>query len=206
MDLPLNDEQPPHLNPRSWDALIDSIGPDSLLVVTNRWMGARLKNYCSAEDIWQDALFHAWRDRERHEWRGVKSYRSWILAIVKNRIRDLADQVDSDKRGGGRETLQFSFLVNSGDQSLSAILPGRSTTPSVVAAYGERAKKMEQALTKIPEDCEPVVRLHLFEELPMDEVGRQLGIPESTAWYRLRKGARIYAKELADLSGGASNS
>ncbi|MFN0207819.1 MAG: RNA polymerase sigma factor, partial [Planctomycetota bacterium] len=174
---------------------------DSILVVTDRWMGARLKNYCSAEDVWQESLFHAWRDREKHEWRDIRSYRNWILTIIKNRIRDFSDQLGSDKRGGTRETLNFSFLIKSGEQTISQILPGRSTTPSAVAAYGEKAKKMEAALAKIPEDCEPVVRLHLFEELAMDEVGRQLGIPESTAWYRFRKGAHAYAKELAFLTG-----
>ncbi len=58
----------------------------------------RLKRQLSAEDIWQETLCMAWRDREKHRWQGPRSYRGWLLAIAKNRIRDAADRMDAKKR------------------------------------------------------------------------------------------------------------
>ncbi|MBL8769560.1 MAG: hypothetical protein JNL94_19470, partial [Planctomycetes bacterium] len=53
---------------------------------------------------------------------------------------------------------------------------------------------------RLPEDQEAVVRLHLFEELPMSTVATQLSIPEATAWYRFRRGAQLYARELETVN------
>ena len=191
-------ELQPHRDPARWDRVVESCGPESLLVVISGWIGSALARSIAAEDIWQETLMHAWRDRDKHDYRTMKSYRSWLLEIAKNRIRDAADRAAAQKRGGGREAVEFSVL-QADAQSLSGILPGRSTTPSVIASFGERARLMTTALDELDEDSEAVVRAHLFEERPMTAVAAALGIAEATAWYRFRKGAEAYARVLARL-------
>ncbi len=88
----------------------------------------------------------AWRDRENHDWQGLRSYRAWLLGIAKNRIRNAAEWMDAKKRGGGQEVETFSALLASRDGSVSALLPPRSTTPSRMAGHRERADVMETAL------------------------------------------------------------
>lgn len=42
-------------------------------------MSAALRRRHTSEDIWQETLLHAWRDRDRCEWRGLKSNR--LIAV-----------------------------------------------------------------------------------------------------------------------------
>ncbi len=189
----------PNLDVAHWDHLIESVGPDSILVVIGNWMGERLKNFCSREDIWQEALLQAWRDRENHQWENLKKFRAWLLAIARNRIHDASERMQAKKRGGDQSTREFSTLSESKDAGVSAILPGRSTTPSRIASYRERATLMEVALSSLDEDHASIVRRYLFEEQPMETIAGDLGIPVSTAWYRFRKGSERYARELTML-------
>ena len=189
---------PPHQDPNAWDRLIERAGSGSILVLISSWMSMRLKQQLSAEDIWQETLWMAWRDRDKHRWQGPHSYRGWLLAIAKNRIRDAADRMDAKKRGGDRKLETFSALVGSRDGSVSALLPAGSTTPSRVAGHAERAAAMAAALGSLPSELEQVVRLRLFEQLPMRSVAERLGIPLPTAKKRMFRGATLYRAKLKE--------
>ncbi|MCB9883131.1 MAG: sigma-70 family RNA polymerase sigma factor [Planctomycetes bacterium] len=194
----------PNLDVARWDHLIESIGPDSILVVIAGWMGAKLRQVVTPEDVWQETLLQAWRDRETHRWENLKKFRSWILAIARNRIHDTAEHLGARKRGGGNAAAHFSSLVDSRSPGVSAILPGRSTTPSRIASHRERATLMEAALDTLPEDQQVIVRRYLFEEQPMERIAADLELAVSTAWYRFRKGSERYARELASLQSQAT--
>lgn len=189
----------PHRDPERFDAVIESIGPDSLLVVIGRWMSAGMRSRHSPEDVLQETLMLAWRDRESHDWENSARYRAWVLTIAKHRIHDLADADSAQKRGGAVQTSKASDLIGSTDGRFSAILPGNTTTPSRVASRYEKATLMERALGELDPDIEPVVRGHLFEQLPMAQIARDLGVAEATAWHRFRKGAQQYAIRLRQL-------
>lgn len=203
-------ETPPHLDSLQWDRLIESVGPESILVVISGWLGREVKRVWSAEDVWQETLAQAWRDREQHTWTGVQEYRRWLLSIAHNRVRDAGRRATAAKRGGGDGQALFSDLAPSqADRSLSALLPAGSTTPSRVAGARERAGLMEDALESVSADCAVVLREHLFGDRPMPEVAAELGIGLSAAWYRLRKGSEQYARALSvlrsrSLAAGAS--
>src|SRR5262245_33816070 len=120
----------PHENPNEWDRVIEAIGPGSVLVVISSAMSDRLKAQCSPEDIWQETLLSAWRDRAQHHWEDTRTYRRWVLEIARNRIRDLARAIDTQRRGADGLAVTFSFLEGSRRRSLSSLLPHGSTTPS----------------------------------------------------------------------------
>ena len=88
---------------RGWEQLIESLGPASLLVAIEARMSSELRARLSAEDLLQDTLLHLWRDRERIEWRGARAFRTLVLSMADNRIRDAADHefvvVDGEGRG-----------------------------------------------------------------------------------------------------------
>jgi len=140
----------------------------------------------------------AWRDREQHEWRGLRQYRAWLLGIARHRIHRLAETVATAKRGGQQRLDLFSDLSESGSRP-SRLLPVATTTPSRIAWHSERAEMIMQALEELPEKLEPVVRLRLLEELPMREVAERLGIGLSTAKERFAAGARLYRNGLQRL-------
>ncbi|HWL93156.1 MAG TPA: sigma-70 family RNA polymerase sigma factor [Phycisphaerae bacterium] len=192
-------------SPREWDALIEAVGPASLLVVIESRMSHPLKRECAAEDILQESLMHAWRDRSACQWRGVRSFRSWLLTIIDNRLREAADRMMAQKRGGGRQPVSAGGGPPDAFTAFSDWGPVGSTTPSRVAIFREQATAMQAAVAKLPEELREVVRLRLFEQLGIEEIAGQLGIGEAAVRHRFRKGAEIYHRFLRDVlaSGGS---
>ena len=212
MSLPLperidaEDDPSPHTDPSRWDQIIEEVGPASVLVVIRSSMSKSLRVHCPPEDLWQETLVLAWRDRAQHCWQGSAAFRAWLFEIARNRIRDAARRIEAEKRGAGRRVAHFSELRGSQSGSLSALLPPDSVTPSRICLHVERASAMEKALAALPPELEPVVRMHLLEGLSMALIAERLGIGLSAAWHRFRKGSKLYARNLSEwTSDGTGN-
>lgn len=182
--------------PEVWDRLIEVINPASLLVVIEARLSGALKRRLAPEDIWQDALLHVWRDRHQCQWRGIRSFRAWVLTIIENRIREAAAREQAEKRGGGNHPLPFSAVADPSDTTAGFAGPAGSTTPSRVAIYQEQAAVMKAALASLPEDVREIVRLRLLEQLTIDAIADRLGLGESAVRHRFRKGAELYQRRL----------
>ncbi|RJP39829.1 MAG: sigma-70 family RNA polymerase sigma factor [Phycisphaerales bacterium] len=191
MENPLQSEVP-----RTWDDLVEALQPASMLLVIERRMSVALRQRIEPEDIWQETLLQAWRDRRQCEWRGLKSFRSWLLSIADHRIRDAAVYHDARKRGGGRA--QVALAGGGADESNGSAWAGpvASTTPSRVALQKEQAAAMRAALEALPDGLREVVWMRLFEQLPIDEVAARLEIGPSAVRHRFRKGAELYQERL----------
>lgn len=179
--------------------LIATVGPASLLVAIECRMGRFLRERMTAEDILQDVLCLAWRERRRFEWRGRRAFRAWLLTLIDNRIRDARRHEEAQRRGGGAETVPFSALRHPGSNGSSGSrtpTPIDSTTPSRLAIYSERAAAMRAALNALPEELREVVRLRLFEQQPFDEIAALLRLGVGAVAHRFRKGVEIYARSL----------
>jgi RNA polymerase sigma factor (sigma-70 family) len=178
-----------------WDRLIEAVGLASLLAVIEDRLGGTLKRRVTAEDVMQETLLHAWRDRARHEWRGLKSFRNWLLTIADHRIHDLADQAAARKRGGDVATLPIDGRPPTRHGG-GFNLPWESTTPSRIAVYREQAEAMRAASAGLPDELREVVRLRLFEQLKVEEIAERLHLGASAVRHRFRKGAELYQQKL----------
>ena len=190
-----------------WERLIESVDPASLLLVIDRRMTAALKTVVTAEDILQESLLHAWRDRKRFEWQGIKSFRAWLLTIADHRIQDAADRTAADKRGGGRRDVPLAAYGGGGGATTTSDvpdLPAGSTTPSRLAAYREQAEVMRAALDDLPEEYRDIVRLRLFEHCALEEIAARLGLGASAVRHRFRKGSELYLGRLRAALGSQS--
>ena len=183
-------------SPKAWDELIESIGPASLLVVIESRMSAQLRRRMTPDDVWQESLMHAWRDRAQFVWNGPKSFRSWLLTIIDHRIHEAVVRESAQKRGGpdGRCETPFSSLA-ANDYSQPPC-PLSSTTPSRVAIYKEQAQAMRSALEGLPDDLREVVRLRLFEQRTLQEVKSELNITLAAVRYRFARGIEAYRDAL----------
>lgn len=194
-DSPRNPLQ--HPTSASWDRLIASINPPAMLVAIRGMMSLSLRERIDADDVWQETLLHAFRDRHTCEWRGIGAFRRWLLEIARHRIHDLADQAKAQKRGAGRE-VRFGDLQHTtgshGDERYAG--PCARTTPGRAAADRETADHLEAALSAIPADWRDVVRMRLFEDRSLDEIAAHLGIGAEGVRYRFRHGAEAYRREL----------
>lgn len=180
---------------RLWDAVIEAVGPAGILVAIDTRLGEDLRRHVSAEDVWQETLLHAWRDRGHCAWRGVPAFRKWLLRVATNRIRDLADEIAAEKRGGSAVRIPLAEDLGIPRRGVFAG-PTDTTTPQRAAMDKERAEAMLAALAALPEELRTVVRLGLFEDMSMEEVGRQLGIHAQAARRRFRKGCDEYYRRI----------
>jgi RNA polymerase sigma factor (sigma-70 family) len=193
MSIP-HEPKAPHLEPTSWSRLVDSLDAAPIFVVIGGWLGPDARMHVSVEDIWQETLWMAWRDRQQHEWAGLTKYRAWLLAIAHNRIREVVRNMGRKRRTGSSPTARFSDL--GGSDTVDGYLPPRSTTPSRTATNLERARVLEQALATLPDATRDVVRLRMFEELTVVAAAAQLGMPVGTFKDRLVRGLATYRAEL----------
>jgi RNA polymerase sigma factor (sigma-70 family) len=195
-----------HSDPARWDQLIEDVRPAAMLVVITSSMSRDLLAHGSAEDIWQETLACAWRARHRHRWQGTSEFRAWLFQIARNRIRDAARRLATDKRDAGRRAARFWNAGSGSSQPSSGMFPPDTLTPSRILMHAERARAMQEALATLPPELEPVVRMHLLEGLTMEVVAKRLGIGISAAWRRFRKGSELYSSRLAAWGSGASGS
>jgi RNA polymerase sigma-70 factor (ECF subfamily) len=203
--MPFTTEPPaPHRDPTHWGRLIDSIDAANVFVLIGGWLGPKARLEVSVEDVWQETLWLAWRDRDQHAWVNLTKYRAWLLGIAKNRVHDLVRSLGREKRGGRAHTAQFSEI--GGTETVGGYLPPQSTTPSRVASNVERARTLERALAVLDEPLRDMVRLRLFEELSVKEAAERLEIPLSTAKERFVRGTQRYRAELQrQLAGEAEH-
>jgi RNA polymerase sigma-70 factor (ECF subfamily) len=185
-------------DPLAWQSLVEAAGPAMMLVRIESRMSGLLRRRLSAEDIWQETLLHAWRDRGRHHWTGPQGFRGWIMEIAENRLRDAADRESAEKRGGGRVDLALARPGSEAGVELTALV---TTTPSRMLAHRELAECMQAALEGLPDDLREVVRLRLFEEQGIEAIAASLGLTPAAAKHRLRKGSALYGRRLQEKIG-----
>jgi RNA polymerase sigma factor (sigma-70 family) len=202
--MPDSDPHAPHLSPTSWGELVDSLDAATIFVVIGGWLGPDARADVSVEDIWQETLWMAWRDRHQHMWQDLRHYRAWLLGIARHRIYDTVRALSRKKRGGASLTARFSDI--GGPDTVGGVLPPRSTTPSRLASLTERARVLERALSSLEQPLHDIVRLRVFEEVSTEEAARQLQIPLSTAKHRLVRGMQAYREELRRRLGDAGAS
>jgi RNA polymerase sigma factor (sigma-70 family) len=188
-------------DPSDWQRLIDAIHPAAMLFRIESRMSPSLKGRVSSEDIWQETLLCAWRDRERLEWRGLPAFRQWMIEIAENRIRDAVDRQSAAKRDApGQRSVAMAAAVS--DRSTSGSDPGppaREMTPPSIAIHAERAQLIRDALDGLPEHYREVLRLRVFEEWDRDRIAGHLGLSIAAVKHRIRLGAALYRDRLTFL-------
>jgi len=187
---------PPHRDPLRWDNLVASLKPAAMLTVIASAMSQQVRSHCSPEDIWQETLAMAWRDRAQHQWSDSTAFRAWVFEIARNRIRGIARSLSSQKRGEGRRTQRLAATANGSSGGAIEAQRSDSVTPSRIVARSEKQAAVEQALAHIPAEVREIVLLHLVEEMTMKVIAHRLGIGVSAAWRRFRKGAAICERIL----------
>jgi RNA polymerase sigma factor (sigma-70 family) len=186
-------------DPAEWQRLIDAVQPAAMLFRIESRMSSELRQRVASEDIWQETLLCAWRDRDRLDWRGLPAFRQWLIEIAENRIRDAVERQSAAKREapGRRAVAIDAGGWDPSTNGMGANLPAREKTPPSVAVHVERAQVIREALEGLPEHFREVLRLRLFEEWDRDRIAGHLGLSIPAVKHRIRLGAALYRDRLA---------
>ncbi len=174
------------IDPAVWCRLVDAANGASLLVVIRSKMSPLMLSRHAPEDVLQESLLQAWRDRAGASFDSAPAFRSWLLTIIDHRIRDLAEHDGASKRGGGHAPVPIDHAAE----------PSGSTTPARLAVFREQAAAMIEALEAVPSEYRDVVRLRLFHQMPLAQIAEGLNIGLGAVRARFRHGAIIYRERL----------
>ncbi len=146
-----------------------------------RYANTLLKDSDEAEEVTQGLFLSIWEKREDLEI--TLSLKAYLYRAVHNHC------LNRIKHFGVREThraYSLHFQTDSHDSVTEAI-------------YGsELEKRIERAVSKLPEQCQVVFRMSRFEELKYQEIADQLGLSIKTIENQIGKALKIMRKELAD--------
>lgn len=184
------------LSESEWKALVESANPASLIVVITSRLGPEMRTRLEPDDILQESLMHAWRGRGAAKFESTRAFRAWLLTIIDHRIRDAVRHTGAAKRGGGS--------IHANLNSTSDNDPGTTSTPSRSASRREQAATMIQALDCVPPESREIVRLRLFEQMTLQEVGQRLGLTLAVVRRRLRTGSEMFRQRLRQAGIGRS--
>jgi RNA polymerase sigma factor (sigma-70 family) len=143
-------------------AFLERLRP--LLSSAHRLAHGMLQGSHEAEDAVQEAIFKAWRARGRV--RPDSDLRPWFLKIVANECRQ-------------RLRRRWWSVVKQDD-----VPAGASADP--VPAWAE-ASDLRDALRRLPYEQRLILVLRYYLDLPLEEVGRALGISERAARARVHR-------------------
>jgi RNA polymerase sigma factor (sigma-70 family) len=181
--------------PETWQELLAGIDPVGILFLIERRLGERLKAHISCEDVWQEALLTAWRDRQRIEWRGMPAFRNWLIAIAERCI------INAARRSNPlRKPLLHTDYTAEGlplDDGWGGL---QSTTASKVASLRELVDRMAEAVDSLDPQWREVVVLCVHEQVGIAVAAQRLGISSEACRYRLRQGLQQYRQKLRDLA------
>ncbi len=131
-----------------------------------------------AEEAVQETFVRAWRAADRFD-SSVASLRSWLFAILRNLVIDLA------RARAVRPALASARDGDSGDAIERAL----------------RTWQVEEALRRLREEHRhALVEVHCRTR-PYAEVAAELGVPEGTVKSRVYYGLRAMRVALADIDG-----
>jgi RNA polymerase sigma-70 factor, ECF subfamily len=140
-----------------------------------RYAYSRVGNVQDAEDVVQDVLVRAYRDRDKRK--GIVETGPYLYRAVANQCTD--------------------FLRRRRYEPLVEIAAGEECA-SGPAESAVRARQVADLLATLPDREAEVIRLRIYSELPFEAISRLVGRPLATVKSRFRYGIEKMRKKLGN--------
>jgi RNA polymerase sigma-70 factor (ECF subfamily) len=150
-----------------------------------------LRSREDAEDVTQDTFIRAFGELAR--FRGDASFKTWVLTIAWNRVRD--------RRRSLRRWLK-TFSQHDGDDDVGgdamAMMGGRTgERSSEIALIEEQAyRDVRKLVGALPAKFRDPLVLSVFGEQTFETIGRVIGVPVGTAKWRVAEARRLLRSKL----------
>lgn len=133
-----------------------------------------------AKDLAQDVFLQVYRTLHRFE--GRSSLKTWIYRIVVNHSRNRQRWWRRRRRD---RACGLDDISAQDELKLTERSPGQS--PYEALARGEKARRMQKALSALSFDHRAILLLREVEELSCEEIATALSVPEGTVKSRLSR-------------------
>ena len=151
------------------------------------------------DDVMQQSYTDAFLSIRQFRGTDDASFVGWLTALARNNLRDALRMLDAQKRGGDREKIE----LRAGEDSYATLFEavgGTCSTASQQAARHEAQSALEQAVGRLPDVYQHVVRCYDLEGQSVEQVAAQIKRSPG-AVFMLR--ARAH-RRLAEIMGTAS--
>jgi len=135
----------------------------------------KLRPKLDSVDVVQDVLMLAFGRLNDFTYKDEGDLLRWLSRIAENRVRDIFDRFQADKRDIHREIPFKKEGRNTDGRSFGAAEPMRTTTPSVIMGKKEALDRLEKALDELKPEYKEIIVLKRIEGLSHDEIAKKLG-------------------------------
>jgi len=160
---------------------------------------SRLQSLLSDDDVMQQTYVDAFLGIRQFTPRGSNSFVAWLKTLANRNLMDVIRMLEAAKRGGNNRQVGLDE-----DRSLTAlyeVLGATTSTPSRRAAGREAQLALLQAISRLPDLQQQVIRLYDLEGKPVQDVASAMNRSQG-AVFMLR--ARAHDR-LREIMGSASD-
>lgn len=146
---------------------------DPLLAHLRRTVTGKAATWVTPEDVLQETLFEACRRIPTLDHRGHEAFFAWLKKVAQNKLLNLIEAREADKRGGGK-----SHVKPGGDETATRVLEmlrGQDPTPSRILQRKEALGATERAMALLPSDKRKLIELRFGQGLSIQEVASHVG-------------------------------
>jgi RNA polymerase sigma-70 factor, ECF subfamily len=163
------------------DAFADLVQPH--LTSLNRFAQQKLRSESEAEDVVQQSVLLAFS--RLRQFRREARFNTWFRAIALNEVLRLLQ-----RRTAAHIPLRESLAQNLADPA---------SAPDIQCEQSERAERLHEALTRLPEKYRLMIQLRDLCELSIDETARSLSLTSSAVRTRHHRARKLLVRSLAGL-------
>ncbi|MGB8226640.1 MAG: sigma-70 family RNA polymerase sigma factor [Sedimentisphaerales bacterium] len=148
-----------------------------------------------AEEAFQETFLQLYRSR--HSFEKDRPLRPWLFTIAANKARDV---LRKQKR---EETVSISTMAEPAESSIDDVvnsLTSYEITPYDEAEKAERAEKVRQIVTNMPENLREILILAYFEQFSYKQMADILSIPIGTVKSRLHTAIVFFTKKWKSIT------
>ncbi len=176
---------------RAREALFRQLQP-LLRNLVQKHLDAEMKRDPGVEDFVQGVWLSVLRSFETMEYRGRPAFLNWLQRVTVHAVKNQIDWFQASKRDRSNTV----YIEETGIQQL--VHHDRAVVTRLT---------VEDALASLLPECAVILRKVYFEGYSVNQAAKTLGIPESTARYRHRRGlgqlGLILGKALREEYGDA---
>jgi RNA polymerase sigma-70 factor (ECF subfamily) len=138
-------------------------------------LGRDLQGKVDPSDVVQEAFLEAHRDFGQFQGRTEAELRDWLRRVLATSLADQTRRYLGTRRRDPRLEQQLAAALDRSSQALEHGLVAPDSSPSDRAERHEDARRLAEALERLPADYRDVLLLRHFQGLTFPEIARRLG-------------------------------